>query len=81
MTLDDVEKGILGAGAAVIAALIGLVRGGDIRRIEALEKSQEVLRVEELAAREKVYGEVHQLRRDTQEQHEEVVRLIMEIRK
>lgn len=74
MTLDDIEKGLLGAGAALIAGLVSLVRGGDIKRIESIEKRQE-------AQDDHIASEVHALRAEMRGNHSEVMSALMEVRK
>jgi hypothetical protein len=71
MTIEDMEKAFIGFGAACIAGLVSLVRGGDIKRIEAIEKRQELQDGH-------IANEVHALRSEMRDNHSEVMALLVE---
>jgi len=88
MTLDDMEKALWGAGAAAIAGLMALVRGGDVKRLDAIEGKQRELeerhRDMEVAAeagRDRIYAEIHSLRDKVDTNHTQLVALLLEGRK
>jgi len=70
MTLEDMEKAFIGAVGAAVAGLISLVRVGDIKRIEALEKRQEL-------QDSHIANEVHALRSEMRDNHSEVMALLV----
>lgn len=65
------EKAFMAIGATAIAGLVSLVRGGDIKRIEAIEKRQE-------AQDSHIANEVHALRGEMRDNHSEVMALLMD---
>jgi hypothetical protein len=71
MNIEDMEKAFIATGAAAIAGLVSLVRGGDIKRIEAIEKRQD-------AQDGHIAGEVHALRSEMRDNHSEVMALLVE---
>ena len=77
MTLDDLEKGLWGLGAAAISLLVGAVRHGDVKRIDKIEAHQQLQDQEATRGRERISEEIQQLRAETQGQHQELVRLIV----
>lgn len=64
MTFEDLVKAIAGIGAAVIGFLAVTVRSLDVRRIEAIEKTQSEQRKDLKDLREKLYTEMTGLRGD-----------------
>jgi hypothetical protein len=71
MTLDDMEKGLIVAGSALIGGLVSLVRGGDIKRIEAIEKRQD-------SQETHTANELHALRGEMRGNHTEIMTILME---
>ncbi len=53
-----------------MAALFALVRGADVRRLDQIERRQDV-------ADGKLAAEVHQLRKEARENHKELMELII----
>lgn len=60
----------MGAVGLTVSGLIGLVRNGDIKRIEAIEKKQE-------AQDGHIASEIHTLRAEMRDNHSEVVALLV----
>ena len=79
------EKALWGLGAAAVGALAALVRGGDVKRLEAieekqrdLEKNHKDLETNAAKGRERIYDEIHALRQKVDTNHNQLVTLLIE---
>lgn len=85
MTFDDIEKALWGLGVAAVGGLAALVRGGDVKRLEAiedrqrdLEKGQKDLENNAAKGRERIYDEIHSLRQKVDANHNQLVTLLID---
>lgn len=85
MTLNDIENWVVTGVAAVIATLVGAVRHGDLKRIEAIEvklKQQDDHVANEVRELRSEFHEIsREIKTDLENKHAQIVGLLVGLQK